>query len=181
MLYAYLPAGGGITAMSPEGDLRDALWIDLYRPLPRQVEQVEALGVRIPRLEEMEEIEISNRLFREGDTVYMTAVLPGQLPDGHNKSMPVTFILAPGRLVTVRHHAPRPFETLPERAERASVCPDTPDSVFLALIEETVARLADLSEGAGRTLESTASQVFAGSTGRPAQAWSAGSGPCKAS
>lgn len=168
MLYAYIPREGGLTALSPDRPLEEAVWIDLYRPMPRQIELVEQLGVHVPSLEEMEEIEISNRLYREGDTAYMTAVLPGQMPDGHHAAMPVTFVLTPRQLVTVRHHAPRPFETLPERADRATVCPDSPHAVFVALIEETVARLADISEAAGRTLEATASHVF-GAAVRPGE------------
>ena len=68
---------------------------------------VAALDYEIPTLADMEEIELSNRLYMDRGTAYMTAVLPGQLPEGGSAAMPVTFILSPDRLVTVRHHAPR--------------------------------------------------------------------------
>ncbi|HRO14806.1 MAG TPA: magnesium transporter CorA family protein [Paracoccus sp. (in: a-proteobacteria)] len=162
MLYAYQSRGAGIGPMTPEQPLTGALWIDLYRPLDRQVNEVEALGFKIPTLADMEEIEISNRLYREGDSLYMTAVLPGSLPDGRQTAMPVTFILSPARLVTVRHHAPRPFETFPSRADRSTIGADTPDRLFLALIDEIVARQADLMESAGHALEEVSARIFNG-------------------
>ena len=74
--------------------------------------------------------------------------------------MPVTFILSPDRLVTVRHHAPRPFTTFPTRAERSASGVSGPDRIFLGLMEEIVARLADILEGVGRVLDQTGALVF---------------------
>lgn len=62
----------------------------------------------------------------------MTAVIPGMTPDGDPISGPVTFILTPDRLVTVRHHAPRPFDTFPERADRLPAAPAAPSGSSLA-------------------------------------------------
>lgn len=168
MLYAYQNCGHALAPLTPNEPLDSALWVDLYRPLDRQVAQAETLGVEIPTLADMEEIEISNRLYRQDDSAYMTAVLPGRLPDGQSVAMPVTFILSSTRLVTVRHHAPRPFETLPTRAERAAFGTQTPDRLFLSLLDEIVARLADLSEGAGKVVDEVAAGVFGGEhRGRP--------------
>lgn len=162
MLYAYAPASDteGLTPLSPEDDLASALWIDLYRPLESQVRAVVALGYDIPTLDDMEEIEISNRLYTDRGTLYMTGVLPGHLPDGQSVAMPVTLILNAHRLVTVRHHAPRPFETFPTRAEHSSIGCSTPERIFLGLVEEIVGRLADISESVSRVLDATAERVL---------------------
>ncbi|MDQ1849106.1 magnesium transporter CorA family protein [Gemmobacter fulvus] len=140
--------------------LTEALWIDLYRPLPTQVADVAALGLTVPTLADMEEIEISNRLYREAGVDYMTVVLPGLSQSKEPQSGPVTFILSPERLVTVRHHAPRPFETYPERADKSGPGCDRPERVFLGLIEEIIGRLADLLEGVGRGLDQVAGSVY---------------------
>jgi magnesium transporter len=124
----------------------------------------EELGVEVPTLADMEEIEVSNRFYREDGHDFMTVVLPGQTPDGVQVSGPVTFILTPGRLVTVRHHAPRPFETFPMRADRSSTGCDTHQRLFLGLVEEIVSRFADLLEAAGRALDVIAARVYAGSS-----------------
>ena len=160
MLHAFAPHLGGLAPLPPGEQIARARWVDLYRPLDAQVRQVKALGIDVPTLEDMEEIEISNRLYREGDAIYMTAVLPGELPDGKPVAMPVTFILSPDRLVTVRHHAPRPFTTFPTRAERSASGVGSPDRIFLGLMEEIVARLADILEGVGRVLDQTGALVF---------------------
>lgn len=163
MLFAYRLADRRLERLPPDAPLAEAIWIDLYRPQPEQEARVRAeLGVEVPTLADMEEIEISNRLYREDGFDYMTAILPGARPDGVQASGPVTFILAPARLVTVRHHAPRPFETYPTRAERSSTGCHTQHRLFLGLMEEIVARQADLLEASGRALDSIAAQVYAG-------------------
>jgi magnesium transporter len=116
----------------------------------------------VPTLEDMEEIEISSRFYRQPGHDVMTVILPGHQPDGTQLSGPVSFILAPDRLVTVRHHAPRPFETFPLRADRSSTGCVTPGRLFMGLVEEIVARLADHIEGAGRQLDAIAARVYAG-------------------
>ena len=160
MLYAYATTGTALVPLAPQADLSAAIWVDLYRPLGSQATAVAALDYEIPTLADMEEIELSNRLYMDRGTAYMTAVLPGQLPEGGSAAMPVTFILNARRLVTARHHAPRPFETFPRRADRGSTGCDTPERVFLGLIEEIVGRLADLSEGVGKVLDRIAGRVL---------------------
>jgi magnesium transporter len=162
MLFAYacddrklqqLPLGANLTA---------AVWIDLYRPQPPQTALVRALGVDIPTLADMEEIEVSNRLYREKGVDYLTVVLPGLSDTKTPLSGPVCFMLQPDRLITVRHHAPRPFETYPARAEKVGLGGGgaDPRRVFLSLMEEIIGRLADLLEGSGRALDAVTAQVF---------------------
>lgn len=160
MLFAYRLENGGLRRLPADTDLTEAGWIDLYRPQPEQIEMVRAMGVDVPTLAEMEEIEISNRLYREGPVDYMTVVLPGQTPEAGQMSGPVTFILSPRRLITVRHHDPRPFRTFPERAERSSAGCGSEVRVFLGLVEEIIARLADLLESSGKMLDATAKRVY---------------------
>ncbi|KGJ04580.1 magnesium transporter [Paracoccus halophilus] len=160
MLYNYIYQNGGLAPLPEGADLANAAWIDLYRPLDSQVRAVATLGYEIPTLADMEEIEISNRLYTENGTSYMTGVLPGTLPDGAATAMPVTFILDGQRLITLRHHAPRPFDTFPQRADRTSSGCATPERIFLGLLEEIVGRLADISEGVARVLDETAPRVL---------------------
>lgn len=160
MLFAYREVNGHLERLATGSGLHDAVWVDLYRPLPEQTASVAALGVEVPTLEDMEEIEISNRLYRENGVDYMTVVLPGLSTTKTPISGPVTFILTQERLLTVRHHAPRPFETYPERADKVGPGCSSPDRVFLGLIEEIVGRLADLLEGAGKALDEVTRSVF---------------------
>ncbi len=160
MLSAYQKSGTGLSPLSAEAGLGTAIWIDLFDPNPDERTRVEALGLVVPTLEDMEEIEISNRLHRDGDCEVMTVMLPGRDSEGRQHSAPVTFLLTPDRLVTVRHHTPRAFETFSVRADRSSAGSGSPTRLFLGLVEEIIARQADLLEGAGRTLDRVAGEVF---------------------
>jgi magnesium transporter len=162
MLRIYRPEGRKLTLMPNGSAPADGLWIDLYRPLPEQEAAIRALGVDVPTLADMEEIEISNRLYREGNADYMTVVLPGQTPEGAHVSAPVTFILTATQLITVRHHSPRPFDTFPDRADRSSTGCASHLRLYLGLVEEIVSRFADLLEGSGRALDQIAQQLFSG-------------------
>jgi magnesium transporter len=160
MLFAYVRDGARLTRLGVDADLSQAVWIDLYRPQLHQLTSVRGLGVEVPTLADMEEIEISNRLYREGGADYLTVVLPGLSETRTPMSGPVCFILKPDRLVTVRHHAPRPFETYPERAEKVGPGCTGPGQIFLSLCEEIVGRLADILESVGRSLDQLTAQVF---------------------
>lgn len=160
MMYAYAVRNGRVTLMGQDEDTAKALWIDIIRPTDAEIAALGDLGVAVPTLAEMEEIEISNRLYREDGLDFMTAVLPGEREGGDRVAMPVSFILSKHRLVTVRHHSPRPFMTFPERAERSTLGCKSADRLFIGLLEEIIARLADILEGSGRVLDGTSAGVF---------------------
>lgn len=160
MLFFYAREDRRLVQLPHSADLSQAIWIDLYRPQPYQSEAVRQLGVDIPSLAEMEEIEVSNRLYRENGADYLTVVLPGLSESKAPLSGPVCFILSPQRLVTVRHHAPRPFETYPGRADKVGPGVTDPRSLFLSLIEEIIGRLADILEASGRALDRLMARVF---------------------
>lgn len=160
MLIAYREIEGRLIHLAPEADLSSALWVDLVRPDDTETSTVVALGLDVPTLEDMEEIEISNRLYRDAGTDYLTVQLTGHSETNGPISGPVTFILSPKRLVTVRHHDSRPFETYPTRADKVGPGCATANGIFLSLIEETVGRLADLLESAGRSLDHVSRTVY---------------------
>ncbi len=164
MLKAYRHDNGRLSLMGPDEDLTQAVWIDLIAPRADQVAAVNALGMEVPSLADMEEIEVSNRLYRENGTDYMTVVLSGHSSTNQPISGPVTFILQSGRLVTVRHHRSRPFETYPERADKVGPGCADPDRLLLSLFEEIIGRLADLLESVGRGLDEVSRNTFASET-----------------
>ena len=163
MLFAFASDGARLTQLAHDAPLDGAVWIDLYIPKAPQREKVAALGIEIPTLDEMEEIEVSNRLFRRGDLDHMTCTLPGLSNTQKALVGPVAFILGPTRLVTVRHHTPRSFRTFADRAGLSQAGCGGPERVFLGLIEEIVGRMADLLEGAGKVLDRLGAQIYASS------------------
>lgn len=161
MMNAYRTVGARLEILPPDAALAGAAWVDLLHPTEAEVAAVRALGIDVPTIEDMEEIEISNRLYREDGIDYMTAVLPGKTTTGEQIAAPVTFILTPSQVVTVRHHAPRPFETYGMRADKVGPGCATPDLIFISLMEEIIGRLADLLEGSGKGLDAVAREVYA--------------------
>ncbi|MEZ5753481.1 MAG: magnesium transporter CorA family protein [Paracoccaceae bacterium] len=160
MLHAYQESHGHLIGLPSGAALADAIWIDLHAPTSDEAAAVAALGLQIPTIEDMEEIEISNRLYRESGTDYMTIQLTGHSESNAPLSGPVTFILTPARLVTVRHHASRPFETYPTRADKVGPGCGSANALFLSLLEEIVGRLADLLESSGRSLDHVSRSVY---------------------
>lgn len=160
MIYLYAPGQRGLESLPPGTDVRQAAWIDLYCPTEAQIAEVETLGISLPTLADMEEIEISNRLYREAGADYMVVVLSGLSPEQQPVTAPVAMILTATQLVTVRHHSPRPFETFPARADKSSAGCRGAGALFLGLVEEILGRQADHLEAVGRELDATARRVF---------------------
>lgn len=166
MLTAYAVTGDRLL---PGAALDAAIWIDLYQPEAPEVAAVSSLGVEVPSLSDMEEIELSNRLYHEGDTHVMTVVLTGQTEGEARISAPVSFLLSPARLVTVRHHRPRSFETFAPRADRSAAGTGSPAAIFLGLTEEIIGRLADHLEEIGRGLDTVSATIYAADPARRTQ------------
>lgn len=145
----------------PHEDMANALWLDLVNPTRAEEAAVEkVLGLDIPTREEMSEIEISSRLYLEDGGTFMTAILPAHT-DGDDPEMePVTFVLTPGHLVTIRYHEPRAFSSFPSRAERTGLDLPSSESVLVALLEAVVDRLADILERAGSDIDVISRRIF---------------------
>jgi len=141
--------------------LATALWVDLFCPTPEEEAAVEAaLGIDAPTREEMEEIEVSSRLYMENGTAYLTAILPANA-DGDDPVMsPVSFVLTPTHLLTVRYHAPRVFETFPPRAEKTAQSLPDAATTLIALLDAVIDRQADILERAGRSVDRLSHDIF---------------------
>lgn len=147
------------------GDLlsnRDkVVWADLFKPTNEEETVIEDwIGVDIPTREEMEEIEISSRLYTEKGAFVMTATLPAQADGDYPVMSPVTFVLAGNKLVTVRYHEPRAFHTFPMRAEKADIGCTSGETILIALLEAIVDRLADVLERASREVIEISHDIF---------------------
>src|SRR5580765_1598725 len=97
-----------------------AVWIDLVKPTADEDKAVERLaGIAVPTREDMQEIEISSRLYIENGARYMTATLMCHSDSDMPRTTAVTFILTGHRLVTVRYDDPRPFAIVENKLARS--------------------------------------------------------------
>ena len=162
MIVGFAPEGGRLRAVGDSlGDLDRLVWIDLLNPTADEETTLEAqLGVDVPTREEMQRLEVSGRLYKEDDALVMTAILPART-DGDDLLMaPVAFVLADGKLVTVRYHEPRVFKTFPQRAAESNVGCATGETVFVALLEATIDRMTDILERAEEEVDAISRDIF---------------------
>jgi magnesium transporter len=138
-----------------------AIWIDLITPTPQEDKLVERLlGIAVPTREEMQEIEVSSRLYVENGARYMTATLMCQSESAVPRTTAVTFILAGQRLVTVRYDDPRPFTIVTNKLARS--CPARPsgESVLMDLLDAVIDRAADILERVGAEIDQVSHDIF---------------------
>jgi magnesium transporter len=164
MLTCYVPSPTGLHRVDPTPpDVVDAtLWADLVEPTIEDERAVERfLGIEIPTREEMKEIEASNRLYEEDGALYMTLTVVTRIDTERPETTAITFILAKGRLITLRYVDPLPFRKYIAYAERhASTCASSL-VVLAGLLESIVERIADVLERVGSDLDDASAGVFA--------------------
>ena len=79
MLSVYVPRGASLERVPITSDAaaaENAVWFDLVNPNLEEDKAVERqVGISIPTREEMQEIEVTSRLYSENGARYMTATL----------------------------------------------------------------------------------------------------------
>src|SRR5262252_7779056 len=138
-----------------------AVWIDLIKPTPEEDKAVERLaGIAVPTREDMQEIEISSRLYIENGARYMTATLMCHSDTDMPRTTAVTFILAGHRRVTVRYDLPKPFALVEHKLGRACSAGITGEMVLMELLDAVIDRCADILERAGADVDQVSHEIF---------------------
>src|ERR1043165_3951861 len=164
MLSAYVPHGTSLerqvipeTGPVPEG----AVWFDLVSPTQPEDKLLErALGIAVPTREEMQEIEVSSRLYVENGARYMTATLMCQSDTATPKTTAVTFIISGHRLVTVRYDDPRPFAIVEHKLGRSCPAKISGEGVLMDLLDAVIDRSADILERIGAEVDQISHSIF---------------------
>lgn len=164
MLKTYQLQNGGLKGTEVlEGAPIDAqsLWIDLYNPTMAERRAVDALlGMELPTRADMEEIEVSSRLYTEDGGVFMTALVLSNAESDRPGADVVTFVLARDKLITIRYIDPQPFRTFSARCERSMVIAPRAEGVLNALLDVIVDRMADVLERVGSDVEAISREIF---------------------
>jgi magnesium transporter len=140
----------------------NALWFDLEAPTEAEEQEVEAaLCVDVPTPAERAAFEESARFYEENGALYLTATFLGRREEGLFVSGAVTFILAQGKLVTVRQIRPRAFDIGQGRSSARVGEAKSGADVLFALLEGAAERLADLLAETTRDTDAISHRVFA--------------------
>src|SRR6202023_758375 len=164
MLSVYVPFESSLKKAA-EADLaalpESAVWIDLVKPTAAEDRGVERLaGIAVPTREDMQEIEISSRLYVENGARYMTASLMCAADTESPRITPVTFILSGHRLVTVRYDLPKPFTLVENKLARGAPHGVNGETVLLELLDAVIDRCADILERAGADVDAVSHAIF---------------------
>ncbi len=164
MLSVFVPSETSLKKVAP-ADLvalpENAVWIDLVKPTPAEDHAVERLaGIAVPTREDMQEIEISSRLYIENGARYMTATLMCAADTQNPRTTAVTFILSSHRLVTVRYDEPKPFMLVENKLARSCAPGVTGETVLMELLDAVIDRNADILERAGSDMDTISHEIF---------------------
>jgi len=133
----------------------------MFDPSPEERQAVNnTLGVDLPTRADMEEIEVSSRLYAENGGIYMTALVLANSGTESPVAGVVTFALIRNTLVTIRYTEPQPFRTFEARCRRGTVPATKAENVLLDLLDVIVDRLADIQERASVEIEGISREIF---------------------
>src|SRR5687768_2141152 len=164
MLSVYVPQGACLERieLGPDGTVpENAIWFDLVSPTVPEDKLLERqVGIAVPTREEMQEIEVTSRLYVENGARYMTATLMCQSDTDRPKTTPVTFILSGHRLITVRYDEPRPFMIVGSKLGRVCSPAVNGESVLMDLLDAVIDRAADILERIGTEVDQVSHDIF---------------------
>ena len=164
MLSVFVPTDSSLKKAAVESAVplpESAVWVDLFNPTPAEDKAVEKLaGIAVPTRDEMQEIEISSRLYIENGARYMTATLMCQSDTQTPKTTAVTFILSGHRLVTVRYDEPKPFTLVENKLARSCAPSVTGEQVLMELLDAVIDRCADILERIGADVDVVSHDIF---------------------
>jgi magnesium transporter len=162
MLFQYHRDHSGLTSRGGATSDLPPVWIDLFKPTAEEEGFVEQLlDISLPSRGEMQDIEVSARLYQERGAEFMTVTVVSELDTGEPSLTPLTFVLKGDTLVTVRLTDLPLFRSFVKRAEMAGEVPcGTGEQIMLGLLEALGDRMADMLERVAADVDQISRDVF---------------------
>jgi len=164
MLKVYQQLNGGLKGhvLSDSDPIpADAVWLDLLAPTNEERQTVnDLLHMEMPTRADMEEIEVSSRLYQEDGGIFLTALVLSNVESDNPVADVVSFVLTRDKLVTIRYIDPQPFKTFAARCERGTMPGNRAEMVLMNLLDVIIDRMADVLEKAGSEIETISRDIF---------------------
>jgi magnesium transporter len=164
MLKVYQQLNGGLKGHVLADDCpipSDAVWLDLLAPTNEERRKVnDLLHMEMPTRADMEEIEVSSRLYQEDGGIFLTALVLSNVETDSPVADVVSFVLTQDKLVTIRYIDPQPFKTFAARCERGTMQGNRAEMVLMNLLDVIIDRMADVLEKAGSEIETISRDIF---------------------
>ncbi len=139
----------------------EVTWIDAMRPDHKETAFLERiLGIVVPTLENLSEIETSSRLYRNKDVLFMSMPVIVRSTSGVAQTSPIGFALTKSYVLTVRHKPMKPCEDLHFAEVLDNGRPADGPSAWITLIESILDHCADELEKITASLNSLSETVF---------------------
>jgi magnesium transporter len=138
----------------------ELVWVDLLNATPEEVSAAEqTLGIVLPTVASLSEIEHSSRMRWSGDAMVLSLPLPIAATGGYDLA-PVGFVVRQDVLVTLRIDANEAFDQFADTFRGGTFSDRSPISVMIGLFETIVDALADRLEEIGTMLDRFAGRIF---------------------
>ncbi len=137
------------------------IWVDILDITVDEEQLIEQMfGIDVPTREEMALVELSSRLYIEGNAVFATATMLSNTGTADIEQNPVTFVLTKGSLLTLRYSDPTSFRLFTSRL--GNIVGDHADGagVLCMLLETITDRLAEILTQTGHRLDSMTKSLF---------------------
>lgn len=157
-------SGGKIAEMQldPYHNVPDEpVWIDLVNPTEEEERNLpQNLNIALPRQDEIWRNHALNRMYTRDGISYMTAAMLTGVDDGQPQTSPVTFILTPEFLITVRRIDPTSFLAFSENLLLHPKDFPTSADVLEGLLEEIITRVAMRHTDVIKGLDGLSKRIF---------------------
>lgn len=164
MITAYTRTDGRIEAatLTEKNALPQNLcWLDLDTPSDTEREAVAGwLGVAVPSQAEMEEIEVSSRLYVENEVIYLTATLLVGADSPEPELADLSLIVTKQHLIITRFAEPKSIAIFTARAVAHPALAADAEHAVLNLLDAIADRTADILEMTGRQVNRLSQQIF---------------------
>jgi magnesium transporter len=138
-------------------------WIDAFRPDTREITFLErALGIEVPTLAELSDIESSSRLYEDRDRLFLTTPALYRTVSGMPRTTLIGFVLSKDILLTVRFKPLKAFEQLSDHRAKQHIPLPGGAGAFITVFEAIIERVADELEYIGADLDALSEAIFGG-------------------
>ncbi len=140
-------------------DCSKVFWYDVLSPTKEDETLIEAeLAIDLPTREEMQELEVSGRLYTEGGQLFVIASYPVEQAEHDYSNVNITFVISKNYVLTMRYITTRVITPFAAKLLRKPV--PTVQELLLTMMEAFVASFADLLEKKTARLDAIGRTIF---------------------
>lgn len=163
MLRFHSPTATGAVPVDIDGQTipADVTWIDALKPDTKEIEFLErCLGIEVPTLESLSEIETSSRLSKKKDRLFLSTPACYRTASGLPRTSPLGLALSKTLLLTVRFRPLEPLDQLHQSLATQASLPAGGHGALVTVLDAIVEHLADEIERIGADLDHLSEAIF---------------------